>query len=66
MPMTDVADDGETRRRSWVGLQTQRDFGRCEGTRDESQEAALNPDVRAVGGGPPLEDAVVSTLREAV
>jgi hypothetical protein len=65
MLAVDAVGDGETRRRSWVELQKQKDFERCEGTRGGSPEAALNPDVQEFGCGPPLEDVAVSTLRGA-
>ena len=65
MLVVDVVGDGETRRHSWVELQKQKDFERCEGTRGGSPEAALNPDAREFGCDPPLEDVAVSTLRGA-
>lgn len=65
MLAVDAVGDGETRRRSWVELQRQKDFERCEGIRGGSPEVALNPDVREFGCGPPLEDVAVSTLRGA-
>lgn len=59
-----VVDDGGIRRHSWVELQRQKGFERCEETRDESLEAAWDPAAGVVACGPLHEDIAVSILQE--